>query len=120
MNNGIKTTNKEFIPEVPWGMVVWQTQSGEFIAQDGNFMHVFIADVRNKEVLRAAVKALRDAARDFGEEDGKPVFWGGRRPIDDEQLAEQLRRAEKGLIPDPLDIGAINDEMKAIKQNGSY
>ena len=115
----LKTTNRQVIQEVPWGMLVWRTKDGEFIVDDdGNFMHVFCTN-QDPALLGAAKKALRDAARFYGEEDGTPVFWAGRRPIDDAELASQLARADAGLVPDPLDIAAIRDEAKALNiQNG--
>lgn len=112
----LKTTNRQVIREVPWGMLVWQLPTGEFLTDDeGNFMHVFCSDL-NKERLRAAKEALTDAAKHYGFPEGKAIFWGGRRPITDEQLEEQLARANAGLVPDPLDLAAITDEAKALRQ----
>ena len=96
-------------------MLVWQTPEGEYIVDEGgNFMHVFVSN-QDPALLERAKVALRDAARSYGIPDGQPVFWGGRRPIDDEELESQLARAEAGLVPDPLDIAAIRDEAKALK-----
>lgn len=112
----MKTTGRQVIQEVPYGMLVWQTPDGEFLTDDdGNFMHVFCSN-QDRKILAAAIKALRDAARAVGEPDGKVVFWAGRRPIDDEELANQLDRAANGLVPDPLDIAAIRDEARALRQ----
>lgn len=93
-------------------MLVWQCPDGEFLGDDeGNFMHVFCT-----EDNMAARKALADAAKAYGFPEGKPVFWSGKRPITDEQLEEQLARSAAGLVPDPLDIAAIRDEERALKQ----
>lgn len=98
-------------------MWVWQCSDGEFAGDDaGNFMHVFVWDIRNEEVNEAAKKALSQAARSFGFGDGKPVFWQGKRPIDDEQLEIQLARAEAGLTPDPFDIAAIREEEEMMRK----
>lgn len=114
----IKSTGKKVVREVPWGMLVWQIPSGEFLTdEDGNFMHVFCSDL-NKNKLEAAKKALAEAARHYGFEEGKAIFWAGRRPITDAELEVQLARAEAGLVPDPLDYGAIKEEMQALKNNG--
>lgn len=111
----LKTTNKQVIREVPWGMLVWQCESGEFAAdQDGSLMHVFLDD-RNAQRLSRAEAALTEAAKSYGFPEGKPVFLSGRRPISDEELEHQLARADAGLIPDPLDIAAINEEAAALK-----
>lgn len=96
-------------------MLVWQLESGEFAGDDdGNFMHVFCTNQDEKN-MRAAEAALREAARVYGVGDGKPVFWAGKRPIDDEELQHQLDRAKAGLIPDPLDIAAIREEEKLMR-----
>lgn len=100
-------------------MMVWQCADGSFLGDDnGNFMHVFCTN-QDHRIMEAAKKALTDAARAFGFPDGRPVFWAGRRPIDDEELERQLARADAGLVPDPLDIAAIREEERALKrQNG--
>lgn len=108
----MRTTNKQVIKEVPWGVYVWQCPDGEFLAdEDGNFMLVFC-----KEGDRAAINALTDAARHYGFPEGKPVYWSGKRPISDEEYEHQLARAKAGLVADPLDIGAIRDEERALRQ----
>jgi len=113
--DGIKTTRRQEIQEVPWGMWVWQCADGEFLGdEEGNFMHVFV-DSRNEAVNEAAKKALASEARAYGFPEGRPVFWPGRRPITDEQLEHQLARAAQGLVPDPLDIAAIKEEERALK-----
>jgi len=113
---GLKTTNRKVIQEVPWGMLVWQTPDGEYLGdEDGNFMHVFCTN-QDPAIMAAAKKALADAAKGYGFPEGRPVFWAGRRPIDDEELQNQLARADAGMVPDPLDIAAIRDEERALKQ----
>ncbi len=108
----MKTTNRQVVKEVPWGVYVWQCPDGEFLADDsGNFMLVFC-----EEGNRQAIKAITDAARFYGFPEGKPVYWSGRRPISDEEYEHQLSRAAAGLVPDPLDIGAIKDEERALRQ----
>lgn len=110
----LKTTGKRFIEEQPWGLYVWQTPDGEILGDDdGNIMNVFCMKGDRK-----AVAALADAARHYGHPEGKPVFWSGKRRISDEELEEQKMREKLGLVPDPLDIGAIRDEERARRQNG--
>lgn len=109
----LKTTNRSQVEEVPWGMYVWQTPDGEVLGDDeGNVMNVFVWEPKGRAAAR---QALREAARYWGHPEGAPVWWSGVRPIDDEQLAYQTERAKQGLVPDPLDIGAIQDEMRALK-----
>lgn len=112
----MRTTNRQVIQEVPWGMLVWQLPSGEFLVDDdGNFMHVFCNNINRKQ-MAAAKEALTKAAAFYGHPEGKAIFWGGRRPINDEELEQQLARHAAGLVPDPLDIAAIRDEERALKQ----
>jgi hypothetical protein len=110
----LKTTNREVVKEVPWGMLVWQLADGEFAGDDdGNVMHVFTT-----EDNQAAREALTNAAKHYGVyEGGKCVFWSGKRPITDEELEHQLAREAAGLVPDPLDVGAIREEARALKNN---
>jgi hypothetical protein len=115
----IKSTGRKVIQEVPYGMLVWECPDGEILGdEDGNIMHVF---TNNQEpaLYEASVKALTEAAKAYGFPEGRAVFWAGRRPITDEELQHQLDRAAAGLVPDPLDIAAINEEARALKiQNG--
>jgi hypothetical protein len=115
----LKTTNKQVIQEVPYGMLVWECPDGEILGDDeGNIMHVFTTN-QDPVKYQASVRALTQAAASYGFPEGRAVFWAGRRPITDEELEHQLARAEAGLIPDPLDIAAIREEAQALKiQNG--
>lgn len=116
MTKGIRTTRRQAIHETPWGMWVWQTDDGNYVSDDeGNFMYVFV-DARNQEVNEAAKLALASEAKAYGIDGGKPVFWAGRRPIDDEEYARQVARHSAGLIADPLDIGAIKEEESRLKR----
>lgn len=107
----LKTTGRKTVKEAPWGMYVWQTPDGEYLADEqGRFMHVFC-----EEGNRAAIKALTDAAKGYGFPEGRAVYWSGKRPISDEEYEHQLARAQAGLVPDPLDMGAIKDEMEGLR-----
>jgi hypothetical protein len=113
----LKRTNRQVINEVPWGVYVWQIEeNGEkkILADDGNFMLVRC----NGENHWECKQAIAAAAKHYGYPEGKAIFWSGVRPINDEEYEEQLERARQGLVPDPFDIGAIKDEMKALRQNG--
>lgn len=109
----------QIIDEVPYGMLVWQLPDGNFVRdQDGNFMHVFLWHTR-VDLMNAAEAALEQAAKSYGFDEGKAVFWRGKRPVTDEELALQLQRAEEGLVPDPFDIAAIKEEERNLrKRNG--
>lgn len=108
------TTNKQIIEEVPYGMYVWECSDGEVLGDDeGNVMNVFCMKGDRK-----AIDVITQAARHYGFPDGKAVWWSGKRPITDEELQEQQTREKLGMIADPLDYGAIRDEMRAKKQHG--
>lgn len=103
-----KTTNREEVEEVGYGMYVWVNPDGDVFADDDeNVMNVFC--MKND---RKAIQALIDAARHHGAGPGKPVWWPGKRRIDDEELQEQLMREKLGLEPDPLNPAALRDEEK--------
>ena len=110
---GLKTTNRQQVEEVPYGMYVWETPDGEVLGDgDGNVMNVFCM-----KGDRRAIAALAEAAKYYGHEEGKPVWWSGKRRVNDEELAEQEMRERLGLTPDPLDYGAIMDELRSRKHN---
>lgn len=106
-----KTTNKQRIEEEPYGTYVFQCHDGEYLGDgDGRLLCVF-----GFKGDRSKIEALEKAARHYGygPDEGKVVYWSGRRPVSDEEYEEQEQRARLGLVPDPLDYGAIMDEMKA-------
>lgn len=105
------TTNKQEIEEVPWGVYVWEIEEDgqkKILGDGSNFMTIF--STRGDQ---SKIKQLADAARSYGYPNGRAVFWSGKRPISDEEYEEQLMREKLGLVPDPLDVGAIRDEMRS-------
>lgn len=110
----LKSTGKRIVEESPYGMYVWECADGEIAGDgDGNIMNVFCAKGDKR-----AIEALRAAAKYYGwEEGGRPVWWSGKRPITDEQLEEQEQRARMGLVPDPLDYGAISDNLRGLRND---
>lgn len=109
----LKTTGRKAVEETPWGMYVWKTPDGEVLGDDdGNIMNVFCMKGDRK-----AIAALADAARHYGFAEGEPVWWSGKRRINDEELEEQTMREKLGLTPDPLDYGALRDEERSKKHN---
>jgi len=105
----LTTTNRQEVDEVPFGVYVWQTPDGEFLGDDeGNFMLI-----QSQRGNRKRIAQLAEAAKHYGYPEGKAVFWSGKRPITDDEYQEQLMREKLGLVPDPLDIGALRDEARA-------
>lgn len=110
----LKTTNRQQVEEVPYGMYVWECSDGEILGDDdGNVMNVFCM-----KGDRRAIAALADAARHYGFPEGRPVWWSGKRRVTDEELQEQEMREKLGLEPDPLSPAALRDELRAKKAHG--
>lgn len=109
---GLKTTGRSVVnDQAPYGMYVWRMPDGEVLGDgDGNIMNVFCTYGD-----RRAINALAEAARGYGFAEGQAEWWSGKRRITDEELAEQETREKLGLEPDPLNYGAIMDEMRAKK-----
>ena len=115
INSGFRTTNRSVVDDSPWGMYVWQLPNGEVLGDgDGNIMNVFCT--KNN---RNAIRALTEAAKSHGFEEGKAVYWPGKRRVTDEELHEQEMREKLGLTPDPLDYGALIDEAKSLRAHGN-
>lgn len=109
----LTTTNKQVVKEVVWGVYAWQCSDGEFLGDgNGNFLLTTVTTEDNP----AAIRAITEAARGYGFPEGRPVYWSGKRPITDEEYEHQLAREKAGLVPDPLDIAAIRDEERALRQ----
>jgi len=105
---GFTNVGKQLVEEVPYGLYVWETPDGWIVQDDdANVMNVFAMKGDRK-----AIDALRQAAAHWGFPEGKPVFWSGRRRIDDEELEHQLQRQRWGLEPDPMNYAALVDEIK--------
>lgn len=107
LNNKPKGKMKvKVIEESPFGLYVWMTAGGEIVSdEDGNYLNIeaMKGDERKIEILR-------NVAKDFGVEGGKPMFLSGYRRVTDEEYEYQRQRLELGLIPDELDIAAFKEE----------
>ena len=105
----LTTTGKSLVEEASYGTYVWQCADGTFLVDD-ELRHLSIFAMKGD---REKMKALADAARHYGFAEGQPVFWAGNRKVTDDEFEEQVMRERLGLVPDPLDYGAIQDEMRA-------
>lgn len=109
----LTTTNRSSVDEAPYGTYVYQCEDGEFLGDgDGNLMCILGAPNDAKKVRK-----MIEAAKHYGFTNGKVVFWNGKRPVSDAEYEEQRLRQMMGLVPDPLDIGAIRDENR---RNAKY
>jgi hypothetical protein len=97
-----------------WGIYVWQKSNGKWFT-DGNGSILNIP--ANKGDVNQ-IKKLEDAAKHYGEGDGKAVFFGGLARISEEEHSEQLDRMKQGLIPNLNDLGAVIAAKKTIDEYG--
>lgn len=101
------------VEESEEGVYVWRMPDGRWAGDDkGRFMNIFA-----KKGDLNAIKRFHEVAKSFGIEEGRPVFLSGKRPVTDEEYSEQIQRMKFGLVPDPLDMGAMRDELN-FKKNG--
>lgn len=113
----LRTTNKEIVEEEPYGTYVFQLyETGEFLG-DGDDRLLCVFGFKGDQTK---IEALEKAAKHYGygPDEGHVVYWPGRRPVTDEEYEEQLQRQKMGLVPDPLDYGAIMDEMRFKQKYG--
>lgn len=97
-----------------WGVYVWQKANGKWFTDgNGNILNV----PSNKGDVNQ-IKKLEEAARYYGEGDGKAVFFGGLSRVSDEEYSEQVDRMSQGLIPSLNDLGAVIAAKKTLKEHG--
>lgn len=102
----MKTTRKQIVEEVPWGVYVWEMPDGAFVGDDqGNFLSIAAMKGNQKRI-----QELKDTVASYGITEGKPFYLSGHRKISDEEFEEQRRRMAFGLVPDELDVAALREE----------
>lgn len=103
------------VSDVKLGLYLWQMENGQYVGdEDGNFMCI-----ASEEGDLNRMKLLSDAARYYGVyEGGRPVFRPGGRMVSDSEYEDQQSRAAEGLLPDPYDVGALADEIRASEAGG--
>jgi hypothetical protein len=85
------------------GIYVWQLPSGKYFT-DGDGNALSIESMVNDQ---SKIKELTNAARYYGQPEGKAVFFSNVKKISDEEHSEQLDRMKQGLIPSTNDLGAF-------------
>ena len=85
------------------GIYVWQLPTGKYFT-DGEGNALSIESMINDT---SKIKELTDAAKYYGQPEGKAVFFSNVRKISDEEYSEQKDRMASGLIPSTNDIGAF-------------
>ena len=102
------------IEEVNWGIYVWQMPDGSVVRdEDGNTLSIpsIKGDIRQ-------IQKLKVAAKGYGLDEGKPLFFSGHRQVTDDELEEQRSRAELGMVPDPKDMPAMLEYIKEAREMG--
>lgn len=102
------------IEEVNYGVYVWQMPDGS-IVRDEDDNTLSIPSIRG-DIHQ--IQKLKFAARSYGLEEGKPLFFSGHRQITDDELEEQKARAEMGMVPDPKDMPAMLEYAKEAREMG--
>lgn len=101
------------VEEDDYGLYIWVMPDGRPVGDsDNNFMCI-----ASKKGDREQLRKLREAARYYGVEEGRPVFLAGQRMITDEEFEEQKQRLAWGLIPDPQDMPA---HLEALQDKYKY
>lgn len=97
-----------------FGTYVWIKSNGKAFT-DGNGNALSIESMRGDE---SRIKQLQDAAKYWGEPDGKAEFYPNARKISEETHSEQVDRMAQGLLPNMNDLGAVIAAKKTLKQWG--
>ena len=116
-NNKTPKMKVSVVEESPFGLYVWLTEDGAIVADDsGNYLNIEAMKGDERKI-----ELLKNAAKEYGVEGGKPTFLSGYRRITDEEYTYQKQRMDWGLIPDELDIAAFKEEaihIEKAKQRG--
>jgi hypothetical protein len=102
------------IEEVNYGLYVWQMPDESVVMDEaGNYLCIpsIRGDIRQ-------IKKLKDAAKHYGLEEGKPLFFSGHRTVTQEELEEQKARADMGMVPDTQDMPAMMEYVKEVREMG--
>lgn len=86
-----------------FGTYVWHKPNGKAFT-DGEGNALSIESMRGDE---SRINQLKDAARYWGQAEGKAQFYPNMKKISDEEHSEQVDRMGQGLIPNMNDLGAV-------------
>lgn len=97
-----------------FGTYVWMKPNGKpFTDGSGNAL-----SIEGMKDDKARIKELADAAKYWGQPDGRAVFYPNMRKISDEEHSEQVDRMNNGLIPSMNDLGAVIAAKKTLELYG--
>jgi hypothetical protein len=97
-----------------YGTYVWMKPNGKpFMDSDKNVLS--ISGMRDD---KSRIKELADAAKYWGQPEGRAVFYPNMKKISNEEHSEQLDRMKQGLIPSMNDLGAVIAAKKTLELYG--
>lgn len=97
-----------------YGTYVWHKPNGKaFTDGQGNALSI---ESMNNDQTR--ITELENAARYWGQPEGKAVFYPNMKKISEEEHSEQVDRMANGLIPSMNDIGAVMAAKKTLAEYG--
>jgi hypothetical protein len=97
-----------------FGTYVWMKPNGKPFT-DGNNNALSIEGMKGD---KTRIKELADAAKYWGQPEGRAVFYPNMRKISDEEYSEQVDRMNNGLIPSMNDLGALIAAKKTLDTYG--
>jgi len=112
----IGKTKVQVVPEnfSDFGTYVWIKPNGKAFT-DGEGNALSIESMRGDE---SRINQLKDAARYWGQSEGKAEFYPNARKISEETHSEQVDRMAQGLLPNMNDLGAVIAAKKTLQQHG--
>jgi len=96
------------------GTYVWIKPNGKAFT-DGNGNALSIESMRGDQ---NRIKQLQDAAKYWGQPEGKAEFYSNARKISDEEHSEQVDRMSQGMLPNLNDLGAVIAAKKTLETYG--
>ncbi len=97
-----------------YGTYIWHKPNGKAFT-DGQGNALSIESMKDDP---SRIKELEDAAKYWGQPEGKAVFYPNTKKISDEEHSEQLDRMSQGLLPSMNDIGALIAAKKTFETYG--
>ncbi len=97
-----------------FGTYVWIKPNGKpFMDSDKN-----VLSIEGMRDDKSKISQLSDAAKYWGQPEGRAVFYPNMKKISDEEYSEQKDRMNQGLIPSMNDLGAVIAAKKTLELYG--
>jgi hypothetical protein len=97
-----------------FGTYIWHKPNGKAFT-DGQGNALSIESMRDDT---SRIKELEDAAKYWGQPEGKAMFYPNMKKISEEEHSEQVDRMSQGLIPNLNDLGALIAAKKTLNAYG--